>query len=253
MQQERERIYEYLSAALDIGEQMLESGAEVNRVEDTIARICKAYGAERVDVFTITSSIVVTIKGAAFGTVTQTRRIKNLNYNLNKLSLLNDLSRFVCAEKPLPQAIGERVDSIDRAPSYRFISQLMIYGLISAAFSVFFGGTANDAMASGLIGVIIRLLEEPMRRMNISRIFSCFVCAVAAGVLAVLAVRTGAAENADMISIGNIMLLIPGVALTNAIRDMFQGDTLAGLARFCEAIIMANIVVLGVTLASFLM
>lgn len=246
------KMNEALSSALDIGEQMLKSGAEVNRVEDTITRILLAYGASRVDVFTITSSIVVTAKGEDFGTVTQTRRIQEMSYNLNKLDLLNALSRTVCDTRPRACEITEKLSEIDAAPTYRMISQMMIYGLISAAFSLFFGGTVNDAFASGFIGVIIRLVEEPMRVMHISKIFSCFVCAVVAGFLAVLSVRTGAAENANLISIGNIMLLIPGVALTNAIRDMFQGDTLAGLARFCEAVIMANIVVLGVTLASLI-
>ncbi len=52
----REEAEQYLYCAMSIGEQLLISGAEVGRVEDTICRICKAYGAERVDVFSITSS-----------------------------------------------------------------------------------------------------------------------------------------------------------------------------------------------------
>ena len=72
---QREITYEYLSLALDVGERILKSGGEVSRVEDTITRICKAYGMERVDVFTITGMIVATVKGESFGTITQTRRI----------------------------------------------------------------------------------------------------------------------------------------------------------------------------------
>ena len=58
---------EFLFNALNIGEEMLISGAEVSRVEDSVRRICIAYGAEKVDVFTITSAIVVTAYSPMFG------------------------------------------------------------------------------------------------------------------------------------------------------------------------------------------
>ena len=84
---------EYLKNALTLGEQMLRSGSEASRVEDSIRRICLAYGAERVDVLTITASIVVTISGERFGVVTQTRRVTRIRFDLQRLELLNQLSR----------------------------------------------------------------------------------------------------------------------------------------------------------------
>ena len=53
-----------LACILDMGELLLVSGAEVRRVEDTLTRLCAAYGFERADVFTITSSIVLKRLGA---------------------------------------------------------------------------------------------------------------------------------------------------------------------------------------------
>ena len=43
MENQNTEIGQLLSAALDLGEQMLICGGEVNRVEDTICRLCKAY------------------------------------------------------------------------------------------------------------------------------------------------------------------------------------------------------------------
>ena len=67
----REEAEQYLFYAMTIGEMLLTSGAEVGRVEDTIRRICMAYGAKRVDVFSITSSIVTTMYGEEFGICTR--------------------------------------------------------------------------------------------------------------------------------------------------------------------------------------
>ena len=71
-----------LACILDLGELLLTSGAEVMRVEDTVARLCAAYGFETTDVFTITSSIVVTARAPDGRVLTQTRRIRERSTDL---------------------------------------------------------------------------------------------------------------------------------------------------------------------------
>ena len=44
----------------------------------------------------------------------------------------------------------------------------------------------------------------------------------------------------DMILIGDIMLLIPGLAMTNAVRNMLVGDTISGVVRLAETLIWAG-------------
>jgi len=244
------KVKQGLSIALDVGERMLRSGGEVSRVEDTISRICRAYGANQVDVFVITSSIVTTVRNETAHT--ETRRILSQSYDLNRLDLLNQLSRFICEKVPDQKTVEAELKKIDDSRQYSFRERLLIYALISSSFSLFFGGSAKDAIASGLIGLFLCVLETFMRKQDISRIFISFICAFTAGLLAALAQHFNFADSADLICIGNIMLLIPGVALTNSIRDLFQGDTFAGMARFFEAIFIACIVVLGVTMSAHL-
>ena len=73
------------------------------------------------------------------------------------------------------------------------------------------------------------------------------------GLLAGLAVKLRLGDDAGMISIGNIMLLIPGVALTNSLRDMFSGNTISGLMRFIESILLALTIAFGFALAAGLL
>ncbi len=235
----------YLYDAMTIGEKLLISGAEVSRVEDTISRICRAYGAERVDVFSITSSIVVTIHGAAFGTVTQTRRVLGMQYDMHRLEMLNQLSREICAHVLKTPELERRLQEIEGEKEYPFPIQVFAYGLISAAFSVLFGGSLLDAVASAFIGFLLKPAQRELKRMQINTLLSSFVCSVAGGLLAVLLVRLGLGQSVDKINIGNIMLLIPGVAMTNGIRDMFNGDMVSGLIRFFEALLIAVSLALG--------
>ena len=107
---------EYLYQVLDIGQYMLQSGGEVSRVEDSIRRLCLAFGAERADVFTITSSIVVTIYSPAFGALTQTRRVSGQQYDLNRLEKLNQLSRRICAEHLSLEETRRALEELCEAP-----------------------------------------------------------------------------------------------------------------------------------------
>ena len=90
--EDRGELRKLVSGALDLGEELLISGAEVARVEDTIRRVCLAYGAESADVFTITSTVIVTVDFGERGSITQTRRISGTKFNLTSLEALNDLS-----------------------------------------------------------------------------------------------------------------------------------------------------------------
>lgn len=249
----RETAEQYLFYAMTIGEMLLTSGAEVGRVEDTIRRICMAYGAKRVDVFSITSSIVTTMYGEDFGICTQTRRVAGMSNDLNKLDELNCLSRKICEEKPSPEQIKKELERIENGPQYSFEIQVLIYALISGSFSVFFGGDLQDMFASALIGVILKFLESIVKKSSANTLLTALICSIAGGFLAALAVKTGLGHHADMISIGNVMLLIPGIAFTNSLRDMFSGDTITGLIRFMESILLAMIIALGFALVNFIL
>ena len=243
---------EYLYCAMIIGEYLLTGGAEVSRVEDTIIRICKAYGAERVDVFTITACIVATIYGKDFGTCTQTRRIQSVRTDFTLLEKLNDLSRRICAEKPEFSRIQEELDTILKTPGYSFPMQLVTYALISGSFAVFFGGTWKDMIASAIIGLILKCEEAALKKLHINFFVLAMLCSVIGGLCANLFVSLGVGDYVDKISIGNIMLFIPGLAFTNAIRDMFKGDMVTGLIKFSESILLAITIALGFLLSGYL-
>lgn len=248
--QSREEAHRLLYLALQIGERMLLCGAQVSRVEDSIGRICRAYGVERVDALTITESIVVTIHGEPYGSVTQTRRIQSSTNHLGRLDALNQLSRTICEERPEFSYIRDELEKIDRIPFYSLSVHVLAYALISGTFCLFFGGDFKDMLASMLIGILLKYVETFFRRLNIYNFFVVLLCSAFGGFMAFLAVKTGLGSHVDKISIGNIMLLIPGVALTNSIRDMFQGDTISGLLRFCEAFLVAVCVAFGFVLAA---
>lgn len=246
-----EEAEQYLYYAMTIGEQLLISGAEVGRVEDTIRRICMAYGGRAgrciFYYFQYCDNDVCN-----FGICTQTRRVRGMANDLGRLEDLNQLSRYICEYRPEPAEIGSRLSEIDRRPTYSLRMQILIYAVISGSFSVFFGGDLRDMIASALIGIVLKLLESFLKRSSLNSLITVFLCCGVGGILANLAVYIGLGHRADLISIGNIMLLIPGIAFTNSLRDLFSGDTITGLIRCMESVLLAFVVGLGFTAANLL-
>ena len=240
-EQANERLYK----VLDIGQAMLQSGAEVSRVEDSLRRICLAYGAERADVFTITSNIMVTMYSRQYGALTQIRRVAGQQYDLHRLELLNLLCRRICAERLTLEETERALDAIRDEPQYSFPVQLLTFALISASFSLFFGGSALDAAASGVIGAVLKVMDQAIRRTEANAFLSALLCSCLGGLLAALSVRIGLGRNVDMISIGNIMLLIPGIALTFALlfhvrREKLLLASLGGLLAWSVYLLMGR-------------
>lgn len=243
-----EKNKEILSAILDAGELMLMSGAEVSRVESTIEHMAKAYGFKKVDVFTIIFSIVVTVKDGEGNIETQTRRIEARDTDLHKVERINALSRRVCAEPVTLEEFKEQLKEIEQEKPYSPWIILLVYGIAAAAFTVFFGGGVGDAVAAFLGGVVLRLILMAGNRLKLQNIVLTMMCSGAAGLMALLSVKMGLGHSMDQIIIGDIMLLTPGIALTNSLRDLIRGDLISGLLVLCEAVIRAIAIALGLAL-----
>ena len=244
---------EFLFIALSIGEEMLVSGAEVSRVEDSVRRICIAYGGERVDVFAVATAIFASVHSREYGTVTQIRRISGSRYDLYKLSRLNALSRRICAQVPSFEVVEEKLEEIRvNTPTYPPERIFFMYALISFSFTLFFGGNLQDALASAVIGLFLRCMDYVSRYLQLPPYIAAVLWSFVGGCLAQYFVSKGFGDSADMIIVGNVMLLIPGMLLTNSIRDIFSGDTLSALMNFCNAFLLASLIAFGFALPIFI-
>lgn len=135
---DREHTREALKVALDIGAYMLSSGAEMERVEDSIERMCSSFGIKQVEVFAITYMIAATVSEEKREGVTEIRRIRKFNRNMNRLDALNALSREICDTKMEPKKAKEKAEAIAAEKTYGMGERMVIYAIISAAFSLFF-------------------------------------------------------------------------------------------------------------------
>lgn len=233
---------------LDFGENMLGAGAEIARVEDSLGRMGTSCGAVKTSVFVINSSIELTIHFADGETVTRTRRIRSSGTtDFEKLRKLNALSRRCQVERLSAEDLRLAVDEICRKEIPVLYSYLGSF-LAAAAFSVFFGGTLLDALISGLCGLLICLLQIKIAPLSPNKVFFLFVSSVVMGATVCLVNLVIPGLHIDKIIIGDIMLLVPGIAITTAVRDTLIGETIAGITRLADCLVWAAALAAGIML-----
>ncbi|MDD2971785.1 MAG: threonine/serine exporter family protein [Lachnospiraceae bacterium] len=237
--------HKLVACMLDMGEILLTSGAEVNRIEDTLARIGAAYHFQRVDVFTITASIVLTVHTADGEIITQTRRIKGAQVDMERIDKVNYLSRKICEKEPAVKYIENEIREIKNITGYPEWLIGIAYFCVAGAFAVFFGGDIMDGAAAGIAAVVLRVMLRIGQRIRMNALFLNMMCSAVVGIVVMVLTRIGIGHSVDEIVIGNVMLLIPGVALTTSLRDIIGGDIISGLLEMTEAILKAAAIAMG--------
>ena len=240
---------ELVSLSLEIGEMFLQCGGKVSRVESTIQRVLLAYGFVRVDVFTITSEIQVTAKAEDGKIYSQIRRIEQWGTDLEELEILDQFCQKICKNRPNCSQISTEIEQIRKQQTERnraVPAILLSYSgaiLAASGFTVFFGGHLLDALVVAPLACLITMLIKHSRFRSSNQLLIYFMFAFITGILGGLAVKTAAFFdvflNLDKICIGCIMLTIPGIAITNSIRDMILGEMITGLFRLIQSLLIA--------------
>ena len=237
-----------LCLALDVGEGMLKCGAEIGRVENTIERICKAYGAVHVEVFSIISAIIAGVRMADGSYSSQIRRVYNSENNYYKLEIFNEISRKICKDTPPLDEVDSMIKEAKTKKLYPVWFSIIAAIFATGGFAVFFGGSLRDGIASGLVGAMIYVTNILLdKRMN--SLAKTLVNSLVGGFLSCFAVKIGFGENLSAIMIGSIMFQIPGLSFGTALRDLLGGDLLAGSLRTIQALISAVMIAFGYILA----
>ena len=235
-----------LEFAVRAGRVMLSSGAETYRVEDTMNRILATGSLETADTFVMATGVIATISDPAIRTLTMVRRVQERNTNLNKVTQVNEVSRMFCSGKMDLEQANRRMDQIEAEVLYS--SGMFFLGVIgtTAFFAPIFGGNIEDLVISGLVGLILASILFLCRKNHIHSFLENLISSAAVALMAVLLAEVVPWNlNRDVIIVSCIMPMVPGVAITNAIRDTFHGDYTSGMARILEAVMTAVAIAVG--------
>lgn len=227
------------------GKIILQNGGETYRVEDTMVRIAAAYGIESSQSYVTPTGILFAIEGTSHET--KLIRITERDNNLTKVSLVNDISRRISNGELAAEEAYRLLQAIDTT-SYNYSSTVSILAAAAASggFLFMFGGEWYDVFPVLFIGGIGYLCFLAVHHFVSIKFFAEFLTAILIGTLSVAAVRLGLGHNLDKIIICSVIPLVPGLHITNAIRDLMAGHLVSGLSKGAEAFLTASAIGAGI-------
>lgn len=240
-----------MEVCLLAGEIMLKYGAETYRVEETMERMAVSQRMQDVHSYVTPTGIFFSFKSAdKVGERSRIIRIDERLVDLNKVTLVNDLSRRFVNKEMSIEAAQKALKKIDQGKmNYSISLQHLAAGLAGGSFAILFGGDLIDFIPAFIAGALVNIaliyLQLKLQVKFIAELMSAFV----GGVSAILLFELGLGNHLDEIIIGALMPLVPGLPLTNAVRDVMAGDLISGVGRGAEALLTALSIATGIAIA----
>ena len=235
--------------AARIGYHLALSGAETFRIEETMRRVIGAYGIE-CQAFSIPNCVMVSLEAANGKPLMVMKRVGFHGNDLEAVEKLNALSRRICAEVPEPSVAAQWLEETLRERRHYSTPIYYLGNFCGAAgFCPVFGGSLRDCLFAGLMGLIIGFVTRQMDKRETNPFFSTIAAAFLLAVPAYAAAGLGAVDYVHAVIIGALMILVPGLLITNSMRDIIYGDTNSGIIRIVQVLLCALGIALGTAAA----
>jgi uncharacterized membrane protein YjjP (DUF1212 family) len=237
---------EILNIAAEAGKIMLESGGETYRVEETMTRISLALGIIEAESYATPTILMLSLKDENGNFISTMKRIPRRTLNLDKITKINNLSRNIEKKHLNICDVVNELKTINSKTSYSNSVGILWSAIVAATFiPLFGGGNIFDFVIAFFIGGLIKLSTIFLSNFKVGDFFINIVGGAEAALIAITFHRIFPYVHYDKIIISSIMLLVPGIAITNAIRDAINGDLLSAISRATEALFIAIAIAVG--------
>ena len=237
---------EVMELAMQAGELLLENGAEIFRVEETMDRICRHYGVESASQFILMNYILATAGEGHGHMFAKVRHIPVNGSHLDKVAAVNQLSREIAEGKYTVSEAYQALETIRRMPDKRKSVLILASGVASGAFCYLFGGNLMDCLAAAIAGFLIYVYILYISGPHLSKIVGNVGGGAFVTLVCNLLYMLGLGDHLNFMIIGSMMPLVPGVAFTVAIRDAADGDYISGTVRMIDALLVVICIAIGV-------
>ncbi len=235
-----------LELSFQMGKVLLENGAEISRVQETMERVAKAYHAEEFNVYVLTNAIFANGRENGVEKRTELKHVPSTSIHFGRICAVNQLSREIVEGKHTVEEAFDLLDHAREIPYSPLPLAIFACALGSAAFSFLFGGSGWDSLAAFLCGLALEPFLYWTGKRKLSKFLTNLSASALVTLLGVVFMLLGVGQNLDKIIIGSIIRLVPGVALTTSIRDFFNGDYLSGAIRMIDAFLVGGCIAVGV-------
>ncbi len=240
-----------MKTAMLAGKTLLSSGAETWRVEDTMRRILNKSGCKTIEVVAIMTSIMATLDDETIEPFTYVTSVSNVGMHIGKIIEVNEISRNLCEDKISLEKAYEQLKAVGKKEYSKLLYNIAIVLTVSG-FAMFFGGGISEILISLAVGTILGSLITFGKWFQINDFIHTIIngAGISFSTMVLVALFSSSINtevvNTEIIIISGIMPLVPGVAITNGVRDVLEGDYISGNSRILKAFLTATGIAIGI-------
>ena len=242
-------IKSIINIALETGKIMLKNGAETYRVEETIEKMISSRVDSPVEVFVMSTGIIISVEsdGNPFTTVS---RIVSSGIDMEYITRANSFSRVFTEGKMSLEEANIMLDQLKTPPKFSGKVRYFFSGMAGGFVVLLFGGSFLEFILAYIASSLTVFFTDKLSKIGYNFFVKNIIGGFIAGSLGILLVILMSSFNQfadyNKVIIGPLMTLVPGVALTNGIRDLISGELIAGSAKMMEALFIAIALAFGV-------
>ena len=231
--------------AAEAGAIMLANGAEIYRVEDTVERIIRSQKAIKdVDAFSSFNVIIISFsyKGEIHSNM---RRVKTRSNNLHYVDKVNTFSRdFSKGTYSLEEALLE-IKNIKKSEGTKVSLKVLGATLAAGAYSILLGAGLAEILSSFIVGFLGYEFSLILEKNKLNYFVVHFFYGIFVSLLSII-INLFLPLSIDVVIISSMMAFVPGIMITNAVRDLMSGDAASGMTGSIMAILISTALALGV-------
>ena len=241
-----------LDFCISLGRGMIESGANLERVSLAIERICHVYGLRDVSIFMLTNYLSLGARDEAGVYSSRQVSIRSAGIHLQRLKQLNRLSYSVAATRPEPWTLSGLLERAMWVEEYRDWMILIAQMCAMSCLCLIFGGGAGEVAAAALVTALMHYLMLLLAKPGLDNTVVNAVVMFVSSSAAILLVMAGLARQEAVVLITISMMVIPGIPLVNAVRNLLCGNEMNGILQIAKLTIETLALAVGIFLALYI-
>ena len=227
-----------MHCAMEAGHILLENGAEIDRVEETMDRICRHFQVRNGSFFVLSNGLFATDETGHGGQFADVRHIPVHGARLDRVAAVNQISREMEEHDLGAEEVLAKLRAVRELPGKPALLQILASGVGSGCFCGLFGGSLADCLGSLIAGLLLYVFSLVLVRGRLGKLMHSICGGALVTGVCVLCLRLGIGESLSHMIVGSVIPLVPGVAFTNGIRDIGNEDYIAGMVRLLDALMV---------------
>lgn len=238
-----------LDFTVHLGREMLFAGANLERVNETMDRVCKSYGLHEVSIFSLSTSISVSAKDSSGESMIRQVSVPGASIHLDKLRKLNNLSHKVCDENTKPELLQDMLYEAVMVPSYSPWIEMLGFMIALTTLCRIFGGGWQELIVVALSTALLYWISRPLNRAKLNRIITNIINMFISTSIVFFTIWIGFTSEIMAMLTSMSLMFIPGVPLVNAMRNILCGNEMNGILELLKVILETLTICFGVYIA----